>query len=122
MGIPILAPPRRWQNLVIRATSARAKAQSWNADPWHHLPRRDGLLPALCLPQLVTTKNDLDAIGDDLVCLSLVTDPFGEHDTDYLRQCFPDVVVPFKEHAVVDLSQSPIYGEETVLFAAPKTV
>lgn len=46
---------------------------------------------------------DLDEIGNELVSLSLVTDPFGEYCPEYLRRCFSDVVIPFKEHYVVDL-------------------
>ena len=49
---------------------------------------------------------DLEDIGSDLVCLSLVADPFGEYDEDYLHRCFADVVIPFKEHYVVDLEKS----------------
>lgn len=48
---------------------------------------------------------DLEEIGDDLICISLVTDPFGEYDVTYLRECFPDVTIPFKEHFLVDLSR-----------------
>jgi len=48
---------------------------------------------------------DLDEVGDELVSLSLVTDPFGEYDPDYLRRCFRDVVIPFKEHYIVDLQR-----------------
>ena len=50
---------------------------------------------------------DLENIGDSLVCLSLVTDPFGEYDPAELTRCFPDLARPFKEHFVVDLSQEP---------------
>ena len=50
---------------------------------------------------------DLDEIQGDLVSLAIVADPFGEHDPAYLRKCFPDLVVPFKEHMVVDLSLLP---------------
>ena len=46
---------------------------------------------------------DLDSIGDDLISLALVTDPFGDYDPAYLQHCFKDVVVPFKEHYIVDL-------------------
>ena len=49
---------------------------------------------------------DLEQIGSSLVSLSLVTDPFGAYDLNYLRQCFPDVTIPFKEHFVVDLSRA----------------
>lgn len=48
---------------------------------------------------------DLKALEDELVSLSLVTDPFGNYDRNYLDQCFADVVIPFKEHFVVDLKQ-----------------
>ena len=47
---------------------------------------------------------DLEDIGNDLVSLSLVTDPLGEYDPAYLHRCFEDVVIPFKEHFVIDLS------------------
>lgn len=45
---------------------------------------------------------DLENIGEDLVSLALVADPFGDHDEKLLRRCF-DVVRPFKEHFVTDL-------------------
>jgi hypothetical protein len=48
---------------------------------------------------------DLDALGDDLVSLALVTDPFGDYDSAYLQHCFKDVVIPFKEHYVIDLQR-----------------
>jgi hypothetical protein len=47
---------------------------------------------------------DLANIGHDLVSLALVTDPFGDYKTTYLQQCFGDVVLPFKEHFIVDLA------------------
>lgn len=50
---------------------------------------------------------DLASIGDTLVSLAVVTDPFGEYDAARLRECFPDVALPFKEHFVVDLSRQP---------------
>ena len=46
---------------------------------------------------------DLQDLSDDLVALSVVTDPFGQYDAAYLRQCFVDVVKPFKQHFVIDL-------------------
>ena len=48
---------------------------------------------------------DLEEIGSELVSLALVTDPFGEHDAAYLRRCFKDVIIPFKEHFIADLRQ-----------------
>lgn len=52
-------------------------------------------------------QDDLEQIGEELVCVSLVTDPFGSYEANHLRQCFPDVVTPFKEHFVADLSRPP---------------
>lgn len=49
---------------------------------------------------------DLETLESDLVSLSLVTDPFGEFDSDYLNRCF-DHVIPFKAHFIVDLNQKP---------------
>jgi len=48
---------------------------------------------------------DVEDLRNELVSLALVTDPFGSYDQRYLRRCFPDVVVPFKEHYVVDLDK-----------------
>lgn len=42
----------------------------------------------------------LQDLEGELVSLSLVTDPFGAYDEEMLRLCFPDVVMPFKEHFV----------------------
>jgi len=47
--------------------------------------------------------NDLDDMGDDLVSISMVPDPFGDYDEAYLRRCFGDLVVPFKQHYIADL-------------------
>jgi len=46
---------------------------------------------------------DLEDLQGRLVSLAAVPDPFGEYDLDLLRDCFADVVVPFKEHFVTDM-------------------
>ncbi len=46
---------------------------------------------------------DLEEIGEDLVSLAVVTDPFGTYDWNDLRPCFPDRLIPFKEHYVMNL-------------------
>jgi Acetyltransferase (GNAT) domain len=46
---------------------------------------------------------DLDDLSGALVCVALVADPFGAHTADDLEQCFPDRLVRFKDHFVVDL-------------------
>lgn len=50
---------------------------------------------------------DLQRIDRNWVTLALVTDPFGNYSPEYLKRCFPDVMIPFKQHYVVDLKQIP---------------
>ncbi len=64
-----------------------------------------GCYPLFSCHDWSSLLQDFQGLGKSLVCLSLVTDPFGEYDPDFLRQCFPDLAVPFKQHFVVDLSQ-----------------
>lgn len=66
-----------------------------------------GPYPLFSCQEWSQLNEDLEQIGSSLVCLSLVTDPIGDYDLAYLRQCFPDVTVPFKEHFVIDLSRPP---------------
>lgn len=49
-------------------------------------------------------SSDLHSIRDDIVSICLVSDPFGNYDRNLLFGCF-DIVMPFKEHYVADLSQ-----------------
>jgi hypothetical protein len=71
-----------------------------------------GPYPLFCCRDWRALRADLDglgAIGDASeeapVSLVVVTDPFGDHRAAELAACFPDRVVPFKEHFVVDLSR-----------------
>lgn len=72
-------------------------------------PYRDamGCYPLFACEDWSQLHVDLDELQGELVSLAIVADPFGEHDPSYLRKCFPDKVVPFKEHMVVDLSRPP---------------
>jgi hypothetical protein len=65
-----------------------------------------GCYPIFCCQNWSGLPSDLADLND-LVCLSLVTDPFGDYDSALLRQCFPDLVLPFKRHFVVDLNSKP---------------
>lgn len=67
-------------------------------------PYRDGMgcYPLFICRDWSQLHSDLRALEDELVSLSLVTDPFGHYDVDLLHQCF-DVVVPFKKHYIADL-------------------
>src|SRR5262245_30274429 len=50
-------------------------------------------------------QDDLADLGTGLVSLVAVTDPLGDYDEDLLHGSFPDRVVPFKEHYVVELER-----------------
>jgi len=69
-------------------------------------PCRDamGCYPLFLCQNWSQLHTDLKDLGDEMVSLTLVTDPFGEYGVDYLYHCFADVVVPFKKHYVVDLT------------------
>lgn len=64
-----------------------------------------GCYPLLACQDWSRLQRDLETLGDELVSFAAVTDPFGNYDEDYLHRCFPDVVVPFKEHFVTDLAE-----------------
>jgi len=64
-----------------------------------------GCYPLFCCGDWSQLHADVEALGDDLVSLTVVTDPFGAYDEPYLRRCFPDTVVPFKQHFVIDLAK-----------------
>lgn len=68
-------------------------------------PYRDamGCYPLFACRDWSRLRPDLEDVGSELVSISVVADPFGEYDTPYLRRCFEDLVIPFKEHFVTDL-------------------
>lgn len=70
-------------------------------------PYRDamGCYPLYACPRWSNLHADLEDLAGELVSLALVTDPFGEYDAAYLKDCFRDVVIPFKQHFIVDLSR-----------------
>ena len=63
--------------------------------------------PLFCCRDWSRLAADLEDLEGELVSLAVVTDPFGAYDEAYLRACFRDVVIPFKQHFVVDLSRPP---------------
>jgi hypothetical protein len=69
-------------------------------------PYRDamGPYPLFVCQDWSKLRADCAEVGKELVSLSIVTDPFGEYDLTRLHKCF-DVVIPFKDHFVADLSQ-----------------
>ena len=70
-----------------------------------------GCYPLFACQRWSELRADVDDLGDSLVSLTLVTDPFGDYDRGALEQCFPDLAKPFKEHSVIDLGKP---AEQTV--------
>lgn len=62
-----------------------------------------GCYPLFACRNWAALPDDLAAVGDRWVSLALVADPFGAHET-VLRRAFPDRLLPFKEHFVVNLA------------------
>jgi hypothetical protein len=62
-----------------------------------------GCYPLFVCQDWARLKSDLENLGDQLVSLTIVADPFGDYSPAYLKECFQDVVIPFKKHFVVDL-------------------
>jgi len=66
-----------------------------------------GCYPIFACKEWPSLHLDLEQMGGEWVCLSLIADPFGGYSQDYLRTCFPNLMVPFKNHFIVDLQKAP---------------
>ncbi|MEY2562658.1 MAG: hypothetical protein QOH88_851 [Verrucomicrobiota bacterium] len=64
-----------------------------------------GCYPIFSCRDWSSLNSDFENLGDDLVSLVLVADPFGDFSEESLRGTFQDLLMPFKEHFVVDLRQ-----------------
>src|SRR5262245_39615564 len=65
-----------------------------------------GCYPLFSCRDWKALEEDLEDLRRDLVCVSLVADPFGNYELADLQRCFADLFVPFKEHCVMDLQKS----------------
>ncbi len=65
-----------------------------------------GCYPLFACQDWSQLHSDLDDLHRDLVSIVIVADPFGDHNPQYLQKCFSDLVVPFKEHLVIDLAHA----------------
>ncbi|MEK6334551.1 MAG: hypothetical protein AABM67_06350 [Acidobacteriota bacterium] len=61
-----------------------------------------GCYPLFACQNWSRLPDDLSELESDLVSLALVTDPFGDYSLEDLQACFPDRLLAFKEHFVVD--------------------
>ncbi len=66
-----------------------------------------GCYPLFCCSDWSQLAEDLQEVGSGLVSLALVTDPLGEYTEENLRHTFKDLIIPFKQHFVVNLTVSP---------------
>src|SRR6185503_5039016 len=68
-------------------------------------PYRDamGCYPLFCCTDWSALAQDLEMVGEELISLVLVTDPFGNYTEETLHSAFGDLAKPFKNHFVVDL-------------------
>lgn len=66
-----------------------------------------GCYPLFACQDWSMLEADLENVGSQLVSLAIVADPFGQYSPADLRRWFRHVVIPFKEHFIVDLRCSP---------------
>ncbi|MBI9016344.1 MAG: hypothetical protein JEZ07_03680 [Phycisphaerae bacterium] len=64
-----------------------------------------GIYPYFCCQNWDKLKEDLDNLHD-LISIIMIPDPFGDYTESYLKECFSDLAVPYKEHYVADFSKS----------------
>ena len=71
-------------------------------------PDRDamGCYPLFACRDWSALAADIADLEREIVCVSLVADPFGGYEVADLRRAFKDVCVPFKEHFVIDPGRS----------------
>lgn len=64
-----------------------------------------GAYPLFACADWSALAADVDELRGELVALSLVADPLSGATPQELARCFPDLVRPFKEHFVADLTR-----------------
>ncbi len=65
-----------------------------------------GCYPLFACQDWSRLHEDLDEVGEDLITLTLVTDPFAVIDQSYLERHF-EIVTPFKSHYIANLTSAP---------------
>ena len=66
-----------------------------------------GCYPIFACENWSHLESDLNTLENQLVSLSLVTDPFGSYTQQELLHYFKDIARPYKEHFIVELAQQP---------------
>lgn len=67
-----------------------------------------GCYPLFCCEDWPRLAADLDSLaaGQSIASVALVTDPFGNWQHSDLERCFPDLLVAFKDHFIIDLAEA----------------
>jgi hypothetical protein len=84
-----------------------SRSGSWILErPIVGLPYHDamGCYPLFFCRDWSELHADLANVEHELISLAVVTDPFGEFNLNYLRGCFKDLMIHYKQHFVTDLS------------------
>ena len=70
-------------------------------------PYRDarGCYPLFACQDWSQLPEDLEALNGEIISLAMVMDPFGSYDQALLKRCFPEVLLAYKEHYVIDLER-----------------
>jgi hypothetical protein len=66
-----------------------------------------GCYPLFACKDWTQLPADLNDLGDELVSIALVTDPFGNYDQNLLQKCFPHFCTLFKQHYVINPNKDP---------------
>lgn len=66
-----------------------------------------GCYPLFVCQDWSKVSQDFSESAGHLISIALVTDPFGDYTPDLLRETFSDVMIPFKEHFIIDLVNQP---------------
>ena len=62
-----------------------------------------GPYPLLCCQDWTALADDLEGEGGELITMTAVSDPLAPASLSLLKQAFPDLVLPYKEHFVAEL-------------------
>jgi hypothetical protein len=63
-----------------------------------------GCYPLFCCQDWAKLQGDLEVLRGQMVSVALVTDPFGEFQVEQLQDYFPDRMIHYKDHLVVDFT------------------
>lgn len=66
-----------------------------------------GCYPLFCCRNWANLFLDMENLKEEIISLSIVTDPFGQYDKSLLEDTFHDQCYAYKEHYIIDLHKKP---------------